>query len=162
MFYLQIIFYRKYLIVNFNAILKLHCYNHTLFITRNINYLSSSILFGTLESVWEPPKEGYMTIAEQEEEAKEEALQKELLEQLNREEAIEKADILEEQRANLEREKMREHRTQSSINDNDTKDDDESAEIKKEAAKEERPYWRDYSVPERPQPYGAWQVVETM
>lgn len=101
-----------------------------------------------------------MTLAEQEEEAKEEALQKELMEQLDREEAIKKADILEEQRANLEREKMREHMTQPARND-DIKDDNESTGIKKEAAKEERPYWRDYSVPERPQPYGSWQVVET-
>lgn len=100
-----------------------------------------------------------MTLAEQEEETKEEALQKKLIEQLDREEAIEKADILEERRANLEREKMRERLARS---DNDTKDDDESAGIKKETAKEERPYLRDYTVPERPQPYGSWQVVETM
>lgn len=113
----------------------------------------------TNESVWEPPKEGYMTLAEQEEETKEEALQKKLIEQLDREEAIEKADILEERRANLEREKMRERLARS---DNDTKDDDESAGIKKETAKEERPYLRDYTVPERPQPYGSWQVVETI
>lgn len=102
-----------------------------------------------------------MTLAEQEEEAKEEALQKELIEQLDREEAIKKADILEERRANLEREKMRERGTLAR-SDNDIKDDDESVEIKKEMTKEERPYLRDYSVPERPQPYGSWQVVETM
>ncbi|XP_050450584.1 WW domain-binding protein 4 [Cataglyphis hispanica] len=114
----------------------------------------------TNESIWEPPEEGYMTLAEQEEEAKEEALQKKLMEQLDREEAIKKADILEEQRANLEREKMREHMTHPARND-DIKDDNENTGIKKEAAKEERPYWRDYSVPERPQPYGSWQVVET-
>ncbi|XP_011253882.1 WW domain-binding protein 4 [Camponotus floridanus] len=115
----------------------------------------------TNESVWEPPEEGYMTLAEQEEEAKEEALQKELIEQLDKEEAIKKADILEERRANLEREKMRERGTLVR-SDNDIKDDDESVEIKKEMAKEERPYLRDYSVPERPQPYGSWQVVETI
>ncbi|XP_070168758.1 WW domain-binding protein 4 [Polyergus mexicanus] len=114
----------------------------------------------TNESVWESPEEGYMTLAEQEEEAKEEILQKELMQQLDKEEAIEKANILEEQRANLEREKMREHVTQLSRNDNDIKDDNESAGIKKEAVKEERSYRRDYSVPERPQPYGSWQVVE--
>ncbi|XP_012531990.1 WW domain-binding protein 4 [Monomorium pharaonis] len=114
----------------------------------------------TNESVWEPPEEGYMTIAEQEEEAKEEMLQRELLEQLDREEATEKADILEEQRANVEREKLRELRKQPVKND-DTQGGDESAEIKKAAVEEERPYWRDYSVPERPQPYGSWQVVET-
>ncbi|CAL1688998.1 unnamed protein product [Lasius platythorax] len=116
----------------------------------------------TNESVWEPPEEGYMTLAEQEEETKEEALQKELIEQLEREEAIEKADILEEQRANVEREKMKERGTRLAKNENDIKDDDESAGIKKEAIKEERPYRRDYSVPERPQPYGSWQVVETI
>lgn len=116
----------------------------------------------TNESVWEPPEEGYMTLAEQEEEAKEEALQKEFMEQLDREEAIEKADIIEEQRANVVREKMKERVTQSVRNENDIKDNDKStSEIKKEVTKEERPYWRDYSVPERPQPYGSWQVVET-
>lgn len=114
----------------------------------------------TNESMWEPPEEGYMTFAEQEEEAKEELLQKELMEQLDKEEAIEKADILEEQRANVEREKMRELRKRPVEND-DAQDDGESAEIKKEAFEEERPYRRDYSVPERPQPYGSWQVVET-
>ncbi|XP_071565087.1 uncharacterized protein [Temnothorax nylanderi] len=112
----------------------------------------------TNESVWEPPEEGYMTLAEQEEEAKEEMLQKELMEQLDMQEAVEKADILEEQRANVEREKLREFRKRAVEND-DTQGNDESAEIKKEEIKEERPYWRDYSVPERPQPYGSWQVV---
>lgn len=97
-----------------------------------------------------------MTFAEQEEETKEEVLQKELMEQLDKEEAIEKADILEEQRANVEREKMREFRKRPV--ENNAQDDDESAEIK-EADEEERPYWRDYSVPERPQPYGSWQIV---
>ncbi|KAL6268736.1 hypothetical protein P5V15_001863 [Pogonomyrmex californicus] len=113
----------------------------------------------TNESVWEPPEEGYMTFAEQEEEAKEEMLQKELMEQLDKEEAIKKADILEEQRANAEREKLREFRKPTR---NAAEDDDESAEMKKEMVEEERSYWRDYSVPERPQPYGSWQVVETI
>lgn len=98
-----------------------------------------------------------MTFAEQEEEAKEEVLQKEFMEQLDKEEAIEKAGILEEQRANVEREKMKEFRKRPV--ENSAQDDDESAEIKKEAVEEERPYWRDYSVPERPQPYGSWQIV---
>lgn len=102
-----------------------------------------------------------MTFAEQEEEAKEEMLQRELIEQLDKEEVTEKVNILEEQRANIEREKMKEFRKQPVKND-DAQGDDESAEIKKEAVKEERPYWRDYSVPERPQPYGSWQVVEPM
>lgn len=102
-----------------------------------------------------------MTFAEQEEEAKEEMVQRELMEQLDREEATEKADILEEQRANIEREKLREFRKRPVEND-DTQGDDESTEIKKDVVEEERPYWRDYSVPERPQPYGSWQVVESM
>lgn len=101
-----------------------------------------------------------MTFAEQEEEAKEEMLQRELMEQLAKEEAIEKVNIFEEQRANIEREKMREFRKRPV--ENDDAQGDESAEIKKETVEEERPYWRDYSVPERPQPYGSWQVVETM
>ncbi|XP_011865040.1 PREDICTED: WW domain-binding protein 4 isoform X2 [Vollenhovia emeryi] len=113
----------------------------------------------TNESVWEPPEEGYMTFAEQEEEAKEEVLQRELMEQLEREETIEKADILEEQRANVEREKLKEFRKRPVENDGE-QGDNESADIKKETVEEERPYWRDYSVPERPQPYGSWQVVK--
>ncbi|XP_012062904.1 PREDICTED: WW domain-binding protein 4 [Atta cephalotes] len=113
----------------------------------------------TNESVWEPPEEGYMTFMEQEEEATEEVIQRELMEQLDKEEADKKADILEEQRANVEREKMKEFRKRSVEND-DVQNAEESMEIKK-AIEEERPYWRDYSVPERPQPYGSWQIVET-
>ncbi|XP_020285303.1 WW domain-binding protein 4 isoform X2 [Pseudomyrmex gracilis] len=124
----------------------------------------------TNESVWEPPEEGYMTFAEQEEEAKEEALQRELIKQMDQEEAVEKADILEEQRANVEREKMREFRKRRAENDGDA--NSENVGVKREASEEEeeeeeekekekeRPYLRDYSVPERPQPYGAWQVVK--
>lgn len=111
-----------------------------------------------------------MTFAEQEEEAKEETLQKELMEQLDKEEAIKNADIIEEQRANVEREKskgLRKHRathTQATAeNDEATRsDDDGSAGVKREAPEEERPYRRDYSVPERPQPYGSWQIVQPM
>lgn len=124
----------------------------------------------TNESVWELPEEGYMTLAEQEEEAKEEALQKELLEQLDKEEAIEKADVFEEQRANIEREKMKQFRmrqSQDSTGNDDAKSDDETVEIKKEtvevkeeAVEEERPYRRNYDVPERSQPYGSWQIVQ--
>ncbi|XP_011334134.1 WW domain-binding protein 4 [Ooceraea biroi] len=113
----------------------------------------------TNESVWEPPKEGYMTIAEQEQEAKDEALQRELIDQLEKEEAIEKADILEEQRANVERERMKEFRKRPA--ENDDVEGSRSKEVKEKKSEEERPYRRDYSVPERPQPYGSWQVVET-
>lgn len=118
---------------------------------------SINIIWYTLESIWELPEEGYMTFAEQEEEAKEEMLQRELMQQLDKEEATEKADILEEQRANVEREKMRDFRKRPV--ENDAQGDDESTKIKKEAVEEERPYWRDYSVPERLQPYGSWQIV---
>lgn len=106
-----------------------------------------------------------MTFAEQEEETKEEILQKELMTQLDKEEAIKKADIIEEQRANVEREKMKElkKRQIQVIAENDNaQNGDESAEIKREAVEEERPYRRDYSVPERPQPYGSWQIVQKM
>lgn len=110
-----------------------------------------------------------MTFAEQEEETKEEVLQKELMEQLDKEETIKKADIIEEQRANIEREKMKQlkkHRAQATAEndgaENDAESDGESAGVKRIAAEEERPYRRDYSVPERPQPYGSWQIVQTM
>lgn len=100
-----------------------------------------------------------MTLAEQEQEAKEEVLQRQLMDQLVKEEAIEKADILEEQRANIEREKMKGFRKRPV--ENDAEDSEESIAIKREKDEEEQPYRRDYSVPERPQPYGSWQVVET-
>ncbi|KAH0946642.1 hypothetical protein HN011_006396 [Eciton burchellii] len=111
----------------------------------------------TNESIWEPPEEGYMTLAEQEEEANEEALQRQLMNQLDQEEAIEKADIFEEQRANTERERMKEFRKQST--EDDAEDSDENVGPQKKKVKQERPYRRDYSIPEKPQPYGSWQVV---
>lgn len=126
-------------------------------ITYNLTY---SLSFDTSESVWTPPEEGYMTLAEQEEEAKEETLQRELMEQLEKEKAIEEADTLEEQRANAERERMK--KLKRPVKKTDAEDDEENVKIKRETTEEERPYWRDYSVPERPQPYGSWQVVETM
>lgn len=103
----------------------------------------------TNETVWEAPEEGFMTIAEQEEEVKEQQIQEELLNQLDEEEATEKAEIFEEQRANAEREKLREIRK---IRE----------EKKEEDQEEEIPYRRDYSVPEKPQPYGSWQTVKVV
>lgn len=132
---------------------------YTSFVVYILSRITILILFETVESVWIPPEEGYMTLVEQEEEAKEEALQRELMNQLEKEKAIEKAVILEEQRANAERERMKEFRKPIRIDD--AEDDDGNVEIKKRTS-EEKPYWRDYSVPERPQPYGSWQVVETM
>lgn len=106
-----------------------------------------------------------MTFAEQEEEAKEELLQKELLEQLEKEQAIEKAGILEEQRANAERERMKELKKpqmHNIVENDDPEDEEENTEKKKMMPTEERPYRRDYSLPERSQPYGSWQTVQTM
>ncbi|XP_076672763.1 uncharacterized protein LOC143371458 [Andrena cerasifolii] len=112
------------------------------------------------ESAWDPPAEGYMTFAEQEEEVKEQALQEELLQQLEQEEAIANADILEEKRANAQREMLKELRRtkgapQASLDDTDN----EQVEATEE---ESRPYRRDYSVPERSHPYGPWQTVRTI
>lgn len=101
------------------------------------------------ETVWDAPEEGYMTIAEQEEEAKEQKIQEELLKQLDEEEAVEKAEIFEERRANDERVKLREIRK---IKEEEERDDET----------EEIPYRRDYSVPEKPQPYGSWQTVKVV
>lgn len=106
-------------------------------------------LLNYIETVWEAPEEGFMTIAEQEEEVKEQQIQEELLNQLDEEEATEKAEIFEEQRANAEREKLREIRK---IRE----------EKKEEDQEEEIPYRRDYSVPEKPQPYGSWQTVKVV
>lgn len=127
----------------------------------------------TNESVWEPPQEGYMTFAEQEEEAKEQALQEELLEQLKKEEEVEKADLMEEQRANAERERMKELRRkeikQETMEIKREKEDEEENKregeivVKKEPPEEEeRPYRRDYSVPQFQQPYGSWETVKVI
>ncbi|XP_008547948.1 WW domain-binding protein 4 [Microplitis demolitor] len=108
----------------------------------------------TNETSWEPPEEDFMTIAEQEEEAKEQALQAELLQQMEEEEAKDKADIFEEQRANAEREKYKALRRLQKTTGNT----DNEVEVKEE--KEDIPYRRDYSVPDRVDPYGPWQTVE--
>lgn len=103
--------------------------------------------------MWEPPAEGYMSLTEQAEEAKEQALQEALFEQIDKEEESEKAVVLEEQRANAEREKLKEIRRRfHEINAPEAKEENVSDE-------ETVPYRRDYSVPEKPQPYGSWQVV---
>lgn len=122
----------------------------------------------TNESVWEPPQEGYMTFAEQEEEAKEQALQEELLEQLKQEEEIEKADLIEEQRANAERERMKALRKKEIKQEpkeikQEVEEEDREVTVKQEPQEEEeRPYRRDYSVPEFQQPYGSWQTVKVI
>ncbi|OXU23176.1 hypothetical protein TSAR_012840, partial [Trichomalopsis sarcophagae] len=124
----------------------------------------------TNESVWEPPMEGFMSLAEQAEELKEQALQEQLLQQIDQEEAKDKAELLEEQRANAEREKLKEIRKRfyankkaESRDPNDEaleKSEDEGEEEEEE--EEKTPYLRDYSVPDKPQPYGSWQVVRTV
>ena len=101
-----------------------------------------------------------MTFAEQEEEVKEQALQEELLQQLEQEEAIANADIIEEKRANAQREMLKELRRakgppQASLDDRDNEEVEATEE-------ESRPYRRDYSVPEKSHPYGPWQTVRTM
>lgn len=112
----------------------------------------------TNESVWEPPEEGYMTFAEQEEEAREQQLQEQLLEQLEQEEAVANADILEEKRANAERERMKELRRQTE--DSNSCESADHGEDARPGRTEERPYRRDYSVPERTHPYGPWRTVQ--
>ncbi|XP_076655797.1 uncharacterized protein LOC143360643 isoform X2 [Halictus rubicundus] len=132
----------------------------------------------TNESVWDPPEEGYMTFAEQEEEAKEQALQEKLLEQLEEEEAIANKDILEEKRANAERERLKQLRKARSENNRldqttetaETEEADETEEAvttaegqKKTQEQEQRPYRRDYSEScEKSHPYGPWQTVRTV
>lgn len=114
-----------------------------------------------------------MSLAEQEEEAREQAIQEELLKQLEKEEAIGNADILEERRANAEREKLKELRKASDAqpprsedNDNDNvnvnKNENKNGERKEEAGNKEesRPYRRDYSIPVKSHPYGPWQTVQ--
>ncbi|XP_015117801.1 WW domain-binding protein 4 [Diachasma alloeum] len=110
----------------------------------------------TNETTWEAPEEGFMTIAEQEEEAKEQALQEELLQQLEDEEAKARVDIIEEQRANAERERLKELRKQT--RENEGSEDKDGVR----ASGEEIPYRRDYSVPDKVDPYGPWQTVEVI
>ena len=118
------------------------------------------------ESVWEPPEEGFMSIAEQEEEAKEHAIQSEFLAQIEKEGEKEKLELLEEQRANAEREKLRELRKARDTHkkrDHDESNDEATSEHKEKIHEEEKiPYRRDYSVPEKPDPYGPWQTVQIM
>ncbi|XP_015516855.1 WW domain-binding protein 4 isoform X1 [Neodiprion lecontei] len=110
----------------------------------------------TNESVWEPPAEGFATIAEQEEEAKELALQEELLAQIAKDEEKKKEETAEERRANAEREKYKEIRKQREEQEHAVEPDDD------EDQSPSVPYRRDYSVPERPQPYGTWKTVQVI
>ncbi|XP_033224388.1 WW domain-binding protein 4 [Belonocnema kinseyi] len=103
----------------------------------------------TNETSWEVPEEGFMSISEQEEEAKEQKIQEELFKQLEVEEAKGKAEILLEQKANSEREKLKEIKKLREVE----KADEEEEKI---------PYRRDYSVPEKPQPYGSWTTVNVV
>ncbi|XP_076766089.1 uncharacterized protein LOC143432964 isoform X2 [Xylocopa sonorina] len=111
----------------------------------------------TNESVWNPPEEGYMTFAEQEEEAKEQAIQEELLKQLENEDAIANAEIREEKRANAEREKLKGFRRISNAQSSDSRSD-EKAEIVTDD-RTEVSYRKDYSIPLTSHPYGPWQTV---
>ncbi|KAI4500603.1 hypothetical protein M0802_004195 [Mischocyttarus mexicanus] len=124
----------------------------------------------TNESVWEPPEEGYMTLIEQEEEVKEQAIQEELLQQLDKEEEVKKANLIEEQRANTEREKMKELRKQQEIKQEvqiKEEEGEEEVTVNQESVKVEDqhkvvPYRRDYSIPEFQQPYGSWETVRVI
>ncbi|XP_046738017.1 WW domain-binding protein 4 isoform X3 [Diprion similis] len=111
----------------------------------------------TNESVWEPPAEGFATIAEQEEEAKELALQEELLAQIAKDEEKKKEETAEERRANTEREKYKEIRKQREEQEHAVEADDDE-----DLQSPSVPYRRDYSVPERPQPYGTWKTVQVI
>ncbi|XP_023288401.1 WW domain-binding protein 4 [Orussus abietinus] len=112
----------------------------------------------TNESIWNPPEEGYMTIAEQEKEVKEHAIQTEFLKQIEEEEAIKKAEHFEEERANAEREKLKELRKR----ENDQSQDHQVESITAEGIKEsELPsYKKECTISRKPQPYGSWQTVQ--
>ncbi|KAK0074507.1 hypothetical protein PV325_008245 [Microctonus aethiopoides] len=109
---------------------------------------------------WEPPKEGFMTFSEQEEEVKERLIQTEFLRQIEQEEIKNKAENFEEQRANAVREKSKEIREQYKGNNNSIKESQEDVKDNQEKYKIEIPYRRDYSIPEKVDPYGPWQTVE--
>ncbi|KAK0159489.1 hypothetical protein PV327_011063 [Microctonus hyperodae] len=110
---------------------------------------------------WEPPKEGFMTLREQEDEAKERLIQTEFLRQIEQEEMKKKAENFEEQRANAVREKSKEIRKQYNENNNSIKENREDVEVHEEKKYEiEIPYRRDYSIPEKIDPYGPWQTIE--
>lgn len=95
------------------------------------------------ESVWEAPAEGYMSVAEQEEEAKEQAIQEEMMQLLEQEEEEKKKEKAVEQQANLAREQLKSFRAPKT----------------EEEAESEIVYHRDYSVPEKVDPYGSWKTV---
>lgn len=100
----------------------------------------------TGESKWEPPEEGYMSIAEQKEEEKKELKKKEEEEKKRKKEEERKRKLeeerkKEEERARLEREKMKSRRVKE----------------------EEKPL--DCAMPvlgpaPKPDPYGAWKPVD--
>ncbi|XP_067009846.2 WW domain-binding protein 4 [Anabrus simplex] len=105
----------------------------------------------TGESVWEPPEEGFMSVAEQKEAEEKEAKKKTKEEKKNlrqkeeeeRRKKEEEKQILEEQRAWVEREKMRSRRV-------------------KEEVKVEEPSSPTVIGPApRIDPYGGWTKVET-
>jgi hypothetical protein len=97
-----------------------------------------------------------MTLAEQAEEVKEQEIQEKFLEELDKEKEIERAEILKERIANAEREKFKDIRMQILENQKSQNQDAINGNVETE----EIPYRRDYSVPEKPQPYGSWQVVK--
>lgn len=103
-----------------------------------------------------------MTFAEQEEEVKEQALQEELLKQLDNEEAIANANIFEEKRANAEREKLKELRKTRGEPPPRVGTDEDTIKTGTVAEEESRPYRRDYSIPVKSHPYGPWQTVRKM
>lgn len=107
--------------------------------------------------MWEPPPEGYASIAEQEEEVKEQALQEELLAEIEKEEERKREETADERRANAERERQKELRKQREQEEAGANEDQ-----KDEETINPTPYRRDYSVPERPQPYGTWKTVQIM
>ena len=114
----------------------------------------------TNESVWEPPVEGFLSLAEQAEEAKEQALQEELLQQIDKEQEGDKAELLKEQRANAEREKLKEIRKQYMERKCESKSE-HGSQVEENSKEEAIPYRRDYNVSQKPQPYGSWQVIKT-
>lgn len=101
-----------------------------------------------------------MTFSEQEEEVKERLIQTEFLRQIEQEETKNKAENFEEQRANAVREKSKEIREQYYWNNNSIKGSQEDVKDNQKKYKIEIPYRRDYSIPEKVDPYGPWQTVE--
>ncbi|XP_014209557.1 uncharacterized protein LOC106640133 [Copidosoma floridanum] len=113
----------------------------------------------TNELVWELPTEGYVSLEEQTEQAKNQAIQEQFFKEIDKEKFKLKPSSIEEQRANEAREQLKKVRKQYLER---TKKETVSNSRTEELIRKEFVYRRDYSIPEKQHPYGSWEVVNNV